>query len=109
MPRQFSEEHKRKLSESKKGSKNPMYGMYGEKNPFYGKIKENPTYSALHKWVKSRFPKPELCMLCGKVPPKQKACLTGIYNRDLKNWAWLCQSCHMRWDNVGRRNKIKKW
>ena len=33
----FTEETLRKMSESRTGKKNPMFGMTGEKNPFYGK------------------------------------------------------------------------
>lgn len=38
--REFSEEHRRKIGEAKKGEKNPMYGRTGEKNPMYGKGKK---------------------------------------------------------------------
>jgi hypothetical protein len=44
-------------------------------------------------------------MLCLKNLSKELACITEIYNEDLKNWAWFCKSCHMEWDNFwGRRN-----
>lgn len=69
---------------------------------------DDVSYKALHIWVRKNFPKPDLCMLCKKVYPRDLACITGIYNRELRNWAYLCQRCHCKWDNIGARNKIKQ-
>lgn len=43
MGRKHTEETKRKMSVSKKGSKNPMFGKYGKDNPFYGKCHSEET------------------------------------------------------------------
>lgn len=51
---------------------------------------------ALHRWVKKQLPKPQLCQFCYKVSPKELANITGIYNRALENWKYLCIKCH-RW------------
>jgi hypothetical protein len=48
----------------------------------------------LHDWITIRFPKPKLCERCKKKPPYDLA-NKGIYNRELKNWEWLCRRCHM--------------
>jgi hypothetical protein len=29
-------------------------------------------------------------------------------NREFKNWAWFCKSCHNKWDNIGTRGNITK-
>ena len=26
--------------------------------------------------------------------------VTGIYDRDFKNWTYLCRKCHLKFDNV---------
>jgi hypothetical protein len=62
-------------------------------------------YAALHTWVKKVFPKTKLCQCCGKVPPKDLA-NKGIYNREVKNWEWLCRRCHMTKD--GRFKNLKQ-
>jgi hypothetical protein len=67
----------------------------------------NPTYRALHKRIRKKLPKPKFCHLCLKVSPRDVACITAIYNDELRNWAWFCKSCHNKWDNIGIRNKIK--
>jgi len=54
-------------------------------------------YSGLHAWVRKRYPKTLLCEKCKKVPPIDLA-NKGIYNRDTKNWEWLCRRCHMEAD-----------
>lgn len=53
-------------------------------------------YDALHKWVKKILKKPKLCQLCNKFPPEELANITGVYNRRLENWEYLCIKCH-RW------------
>lgn len=47
--RKHSEERKKKVSEAKKGSKNPNFGKYGELNPNFGNRGEkNPLYGKKH-------------------------------------------------------------
>lgn len=68
-----------------------------DKNLKIGKI----AYTTLHIYVRKRKPKDLVCNHC-----KQDKILdlanTGIYNRDLKNWIWLCRPCHIRYDNERR-------
>ena len=79
--------------------------MSGENNHKW--VGDNVGNIALHRWVRSRFPKSEYCQLCNKVPPMQLACITSIYNRELRNWAWFCIKCHHKWDNIGVKSKLK--
>lgn len=89
----ISDELRNRLSDIKLGDKNPMWKG------------DNVGIKSLHEWVISRFPKPDLCQCCKKVPPLDLA-NKGIYNRDLKNWEWLCRKCHMTKD--GRLDAIHK-
>ncbi len=91
----FTDEWKHKISESKINEKHHMW-----KGDQVGN-------RGLHKWVQRHFPKSDTCMLCRQRPSEDLACITGIYNRELKNWAWFCSKCHCKWDNVGVRNKLK--
>lgn len=67
--------------------------------------------NGLHDWVRKRFAKPEKCMKCNEATPIDLA-NKGIYNRDLKNWEWLCRKCHMlsdgRLDGLISYSKAKK-
>lgn len=65
----------------------------GKKNPMWKG--NNVGYFALHEWVRSRKQKPLLCEMCNKKPPLDLANITGIYNRDSKNWKYICRRCHM--------------
>jgi len=93
-------EHRRKLSESKIGEKNPMW------------VGDKVSYGALHDWVRSHLEEPEYCEICDSAPPFDLANVTGIYNRDFKNWAYLCRLCHMdsdgRLDKIGRYDRSKR-
>lgn|SRR3990167_9254347 len=82
----------KKMSQSKIKNKNPMWK--GEK----------VGYGALHDWIKSRKRKIKLCQKCKKSFSYDLA-NKGIYNRELKNWEWLCRKCHMIKD--GRMKKLK--
>ena len=67
-------------------------------------------YTSLHQWIWRNFPKPEdgLCMLCHQVPFKEAANITGILNREFKNWAWFCHKCHKHYDNIAARAWVTK-
>lgn len=97
--KKFSEGYKKKLSDAKKGKK-----MHETSNDKHWNWKgDEVKYGGLHGWVRRHLPKPENCHLCKEKEPKEVACITGIYNRELRNWAWFCISCHRKWDNIGIR------
>lgn len=93
--RQFSEETKKKISESKMKEKNGMWKG------------DNVGLKGLHKWVKSQFPMTKLCQCCKKVPPRDLANISQKYMRDLSDWEWLCRKCHMTKD--GRFKNLKQF
>ncbi len=110
--------HLRKLADLKRGKISPTLGKHfhseeskvkirfskiAEKNPMWRG--NNVGYMALHAWVKRNILKPKLCQCCKKVPPYDLA-NKGIYDRNLKNWEWLCRKCHMIKD--GRMQKVKE-
>jgi hypothetical protein len=114
----FSEEHRRKIGDKHRGkiiseeirkkTSETMKGRYlNEKNSFWKG--DDVGYRALHAWIRRHLPKPkdELCELCHEKPFKEAANITGILNREFKNWAYFCKPCHCKWDNTGARNKIK--
>lgn len=101
-----SEETRRKISEARKGI--PNLRQTNEKHHAWKG--DGVGYRGLHLWMNRHLPKPEerLCMLCHKNPIKEVANITGIYNREFKNWAWFCRSCHKEWDNSLVRMWIKR-
>lgn len=62
---------------------------------------KNVTIAHLHRQIKQYFPKSDLCQKCNKVPPFELVCIRD-YNGDLnkltENWAWMCHSCHTKYD-----------
>lgn len=64
----------------------------GELNHMW--VGDKVMYDGLHSWVKKRLKKPKFCEMCNEKPPLDLA-NKGIYNRELKNWEWLCRKCHM--------------
>src|SRR5215211_6957289 len=92
----LSKEERMKIRLSKLGEKNKMWK--GDK----------VGYEALHDWVIKRKPKPEYCEICFKVPPYDLANITGILNRELRNWGWFCRKCHMYYDNIIQRAWITR-
>lgn len=76
----------------------------GENNPGWKGYNAKINIMWLHAWVRKRIPKPEICPDCNMRPPYDLANMTGIYNRDLENWKYLCRSCHIKSD--GRINNL---
>lgn len=93
--RRFSQEHRNKISEALKGKNNGSWRG------------DDVGYRQLHKWVGSRLPKQKLCQMCHKVQPYDLANITGVYDRDFKNWAYLCRSCHGIYDGTAYRSLHK--
>jgi len=80
------------MSFAKRGNKNPMWE---DKSPLWKG--DNVGSRSLHLWVERRLPKPPMCQSCGIAPPIDLA-NKGVYDRNLKNWEWLCRKCHMTKD-----------
>ena len=78
---------------------------WAEKNGNWAGYNAKIYLSSLHSWVIRRLQKPDVCPDCGVKPSYtyDLANITGIYNRDLKNWQYLCRRCHMKLD--GRLDK----
>jgi recombinational DNA repair protein RecR len=55
-------------------------------------------YDAIHKWVRTHKPKPELCEKCFLLPPMDVANISGEYKRDINDYLYLCRSCHKKMD-----------
>lgn len=70
----------------------------GAKNPMWGKLKKNPSYPAIHDYVRKRLKKPNCCEHCGEVKKLDMANKSQEYKRDLSDWMWLCRKCHQNYD-----------
>jgi len=55
-------------------------------------------YYALHKWIRKVKPKPLCCERCAINKKLEIANLSGEYKRDIKDFEWLCRSCHRKMD-----------
>lgn len=96
------EHHKRTYV--KKGSK-------GEKHHAWKGDKVGNTQ--LHTWVRKNKPKPKLCEHCKKIKKLELANISIrrgaiTYNREFKNWMWLCHKCHYEYDFSGENNNAWK-
>src|SRR5437867_10867675 len=70
--------------------------MLDDGNPnWYG---DNVGYRGVHKWVRYRLQKPQLCVRCKDRAALDLANISGKYLRDLTDWEWLCRLCHMKSD-----------
>lgn len=81
----FTAEGLESMRKSKLGKNNPMWKG------------ENVGYTSLHEWVRNRMPLPKVCSIC-KATKNIDLSNNGTYDRELKNWAWRCRSCHMKYD-----------
>lgn len=56
--------------------------------------------TGLHAYIRRHLPEPELCENCELVSPKELSNKTGIYDRNLENWWYLCVKCHREYDGT---------
>lgn len=76
----------------------------GHKNPQWNE--ENPSYTAVHKWLDRNFKKSKKCQKCGS----SKFIEWALKNRekhthDRKKYLCLCSSCHKKYDYTPERKK----
>ena len=89
-----TEASKKKMSIARSGKKN-------------WKWQKNPTYNAVHTWVRKHKPKVDKCEHCGEYKELEAANISGEYKRDINDFEWLCSLCHMKKD--GRYSNIKEY
>lgn len=103
----------RASSKRNSGKGNPMWGkkrpeQTGPLNPSWAG--DNVGYDSLHRWVKNNWPNPisVTCSIC-KLKKKLELCNISkwhnplTYTRDFGNWFWACHSCHIIYDQKGRK------
>lgn len=79
-----------------------FFNQDGEKN--YKWKGNNVGYKGLHMWIREHKKKPKKCQFCNKETAKlEVANRSGKYKRNLKDWIWLCRSCHLRFDDVANK------
>jgi hypothetical protein len=89
-------ETRRKMSLSKIGDKHPLWR--GNK----------VSKGQLHQWVKRHKQKKELCEECNLKPPTDLANISGKYKRDINDFKWLCEKCHLKEHKEQSRKNIKR-
>ncbi len=78
----------------------------GEDHPLW---KENPSYQALHTWVRNHKPKPDNCERCNMETNILDASnISGEYKRDLNDYQYLCRGCHNVVDERVKNFKKRK-
>ena len=95
------------------GVNHPFYGKHHKPESIAKVSKENCymwkgddiSYRTLHVYIRKYLPKSKQCLNCGLETKLDVANMTGIYNRELHNWKWLCRRCHMIFDGNIRNLK----
>lgn len=63
----------------------------------------------LHNYIRRRIPMPDKCPKCGRKDKRFEICNIAnhvnkkTYTRELKNWEWLCSTCHREKDGSTKR------
>lgn len=101
-----TEKTKKRLSESKMGTKNPQYGLREEKSMHWKG--DSVGYYGIHDWIERQRGKAQICENCNTDDAKRYewANISGEYRRDLSDWKQLCKKCHNDYDGV---NAWQNW
>jgi len=124
----MSKEHKKKLSDVKKGKHYSLFTEFkrgqsgspatqfkkgqstwnkGLKGYMEGALSsswkgDDVGYGALHKWIYRKLGQPDTCEHCAESELKNNkihwANKSGEYKRQLTDWLRLCVSCHSKYD-----------
>lgn len=83
----------------------------GSKNPQFGKIKDNPSYEALHHYIHKRLDptKPKYCEHCRLEKKLELANKSHEYKRDITDWLWLCKKCHHKYDGADKYLELGRY
>ena len=91
----------KKLRARKNAITNRIYiGMNEEERKFYLQNK------ALHNWVRYHKEKQKYCCICNEVKNVELSNISGEYNRDIKDFWWLCHDCHGLFDRINKTHKV---
>jgi hypothetical protein len=96
-----SEETNKKHSEKLKGRIPKNLSLINmnkkdEDNPMWKG--DNVLYRALHGWIMRKKVKQKLCSKCNQEKRLYLSNISGEYKRDINDYEWLCQSCHIKKD-----------
>jgi hypothetical protein len=88
---------KHRPSRSKESKEQFSKARLAENNPNWKG--DQVTINSLHKWIKLRKVKVELCECCHLAKPRDLANISQKYLRDVNDFEWLCRKCHMHKDD----------
>lgn len=78
-------------------------------------MKQEISYSGLHKWLNREYGNPKKCFHCeikGEYNSRnwsiEWANKTGKYLRDINDWIGLCKKCHYKYDKSKNLIGLKK-
>lgn len=91
----WTAEQKLRLAAAKRGELNPQWKSNGV------------GYKALHAWVRRNSIIPAGCELCKREVKLEAANKSGKYLRDLSDWNFLCNRCHVASD--GRKEMLSNF
>ena len=97
--------HIRTRSEEKK--LHPTNYWLGKRRPNLW-IGKREGRQSLHQWVRTQMVKVNGCEYCGKDKLLDAANISRKYKRNIKDFMWLCRSCHIKYDRyMNNKQRIK--
>jgi hypothetical protein len=95
----YSAETRAKMSAGAKGKPKP--DIRGSNHHKWNA--DNPSYRAIHHYIRKYYPPPNACQDCGKIAKLELSNITRIYDRDPSNYRYQCISCHRLLDRHKRK------
>ena len=65
---------------------------------------DKASYSAIHKWMASKYKKADRCDHCGNLGQIEWANISQEYHRERDDWLNLCKPCHFAYDGEQHKN-----
>lgn len=64
-----------------------------------------PSRRTIHELIRVELPNPGKCQACGKKKKLDLSNKSQTYRLDLKDWQYLCRSCHLKHDYTEERKQ----
>lgn len=66
------------------------------------------TYAGLHDKMRRLVKKPNYCPICNEIKKLEIASINHTYTENIKDWFWLCSSCHKVMDITIKKLEAEK-
>lgn len=109
--REYIEANKEKIRQKTKKYKSEHKDLQKKynKKKFGGKSELRRKYNNIHNYIRRHKHKQGFCTICNLSGKRiELANISGVYNKDIDNYMWLCCECHQLFDKIKGTSDVSR-